>query len=382
MLPMTNNLRILIYVLLLSQQGQCLLAQSLDSVLKKSINSVQQIYSGSYTLRHYWKPFNEEPIMNRFEINFRYSNNFNKVSCSIFDSAENSIHFYDSSVYKRKYKFRDSILVKIIADDPFNHLFEAIEPYFLEKYFYYYKRKVNVRDSNNFFIIEDYKDFDTTDEFINPITTFKFIKPDNIPFYHSIYVEELLADGSIQFELEVWEISNLQINNNEDYDFIKKAEENLKINKISFPTVSKKDLKDKVDSEIVLLDPLLNKEVTLSSQINNKGIIFLTYRGCQPCKQALPMLQKLQDSLNVEILAINMIDYNQREKVVEYLKINSINYPYFLSKDRRLDDCFDQVYPTFIIYNNYGKIIKTLKGYNKANYQSRLSEILFWLNKD
>ena len=352
-------------------------AQNLNQVIQKTIEVTNKLNSGSYTLHANLKFFDtEKPFINKKKI--LYSDYLKNITCFIEDSSEHFFAFYDKSTFQRIYFQKDSSMRYFVKNDPSQKLFEPTAPYFLYKYFSY-PRKLTLLDTNeNYHVIIDSTDFNDSDEYINPCVVIKIDKKTYIPFYYSIYAEEYFNDSAKNIQNEIFEITDFKFNAKGINKQIEKIESSLTINKIRYPEYEKSnEIVAKAGEKItnlILYNLNKNQSIQLDSLLVKPTLLFFTYKSCAPCKMAIPMIQKLQDSLGVNIIAINPIDTSLSE-IKKYLIRNQINYPYLLNLDKSRPINIENGYPTFYVIDKNRNILKILKGYNKLNEKARIEEL-------
>lgn len=121
-------------------------AQNIDLVLKGVFLKVNTIESGKYSFNTYWKPFSYDlPKIQNLTVAFRLLNNGNKINCTIKDSIANSTTIFDGTSFKKVFSHKDSILSNRLSDNPYQYLFEPIEPYFFREIFFIQKKYENER---------------------------------------------------------------------------------------------------------------------------------------------------------------------------------------------------------------------------------------------
>ena len=116
-----------------------------------------------------------------------------------------------------------------------------------------------------------------------------------------------------------------------------------------------------------------NKTIKLT-QLKGKVVLFdFWYRGCYPCLQAIPELIKLQEEFkdNLVIIGINNMDI--QEDVVDYFNYKNVNYSSTYQTDSNILKMLNvkvTAYPTIILYDRQGNMIRTDTGYSKAGLRS------------
>lgn len=356
-------------------------AQSLERIIEKTIKSTNNLDRGYYQLRTMKKSFDfEDTICNLFNVSYK---NYKKgIECMIYDSLNKKITFYDSTKFFFEYSYVDSTVKLRTKNNPSELFFEPTNPYFLQSYFSF-KRNLSLIDSNeNYFIIVDSTDYINDDEFVNVCGIFLINKKTYFPFYYSIYVEEIINDSAKQIQYFLSEILNQDFKVTQSKLDFQKIKNQLPISKLEFPEY---DLREKnVDSlsgdfvNFQIFDPNLEINSYVHNYLKGPSVLIYTYKGCHPCKLAIPMMKRIQDSLGINVISINPIDTNLK-KVKEFIFQNGIKYPYLLSLNNKLFDQFNSHFPTFVVIDKDKKIVKFHIGFSKENETKIFNELTGYL---
>lgn len=133
---------------------------------------------------------------------------------------------------------------------------------------------------------------------------------------------------------------------------------------------SKKEVKTLLDYEIKLQD---NKTVNFSELKGKVVLLDFWYRGCAPCIEAIPTLIKIQEEFKNDLVIIGINDMDIQEDVVNFFKYKKTNYPSTYKTDGKIIKNLDikiQLYPTTLLYDRQGNLIKMDYGYNKSKMNS------------
>ncbi|MHA3787956.1 TlpA family protein disulfide reductase [Flavobacterium hauense] len=95
------------------------------------------------------------------------------------------------------------------------------------------------------------------------------------------------------------------------------------------------------------------------------------YRGCAPCLEAIPDIIKLQDEFKDDLIIIAINNKDIQQDVVDYIKYKKMNYPSSYQTGNNIPKLFNvQYYPTTILYDREGNLIKFDYGYRKGGIKS------------
>lgn len=112
-----------------------------------------------------------------------------------------------------------------------------------------------------------------------------------------------------------------------------------------------------------------NTSVNLSQLKGKVVLLDFWYRGCAPCLQAIPDLIKLQEEFKDDLVIIGINHSDMQEDVIDYFNYKKPNY---LSTYKNGDNIPKALnvniigYPTTIVYDKEGRLIKMEAGYRKG----------------
>lgn len=132
----------------------------------------------------------------------------------------------------------------------------------------------------------------------------------------------------------------------------------------------KKEVKSLPDLEIKLQD---NKTVNLSRLKGKVVLLDFWYRGCAPCIEAMPELIKLQEEFKDDLVIIGINEMDIQQDVVNFLKYKKTNYSSTYQTGSKMVKSLDikiELYPTTLLYDRLGDLVKMDYGYNKSKMNS------------
>lgn len=124
---------------------------------------------------------------------------------------------------------------------------------------------------------------------------------------------------------------------------------------------------------------LQNNTTVNLSQLKGKVVLLdFWYRGCAPCLMAIPDLIKLQEEFKGDLVIIGINHSDIQEDVIDYFNYKKPNYkkPNYASTYKNGDNIPKALnveiigYPTTILYDKEGKLIKMDAGYRKGGINS------------
>lgn len=125
---------------------------------------------------------------------------------------------------------------------------------------------------------------------------------------------------------------------------------------------------------------LLNngKTVKLTDLKGKVVLLDFWYRGCFPCLKATPDLIKLKDEFKNNLVIIGINDRDDKEDISDYYTYKK-NTNYFstyktatnISKNLKIS-----AFPTFIIINQKGEIVKTEVGFDKSSIRKTVKNLI------
>lgn len=121
-----------------------------------------------------------------------------------------------------------------------------------------------------------------------------------------------------------------------------------------------------------------NKTVKLTDLKGKVILLDFWYRGCFPCLKATPDLIKLQEEFKNDLVIIGINDRDDKEDISDYYAYKK-NNNYFstyktatnISKNLKIS-----TFPTFIIINQKGEIVKTEVGFNKSSIRKTIKNLI------
>lgn len=120
------------------------------------------------------------------------------------------------------------------------------------------------------------------------------------------------------------------------------------------------------------------KTVKLTDFKEKVVLLDFWYRGCLPCLKATPDLIKLQEEFKNDLVIIGINDSDDKEDISDYYAYKK-NTNYFstyktatnISKNLKVT-----AFPTFIIINQKGEIVKTEVGFNKSSIRKTIKNLI------
>ncbi|MEG0851668.1 MAG: TlpA disulfide reductase family protein [Myroides sp.] len=247
-----------------------------------------------------------------------------------------------------------------------------------------------------------FKNHENSDEYINNgIDKYYIRKKDFLPIAYSTYGEFQGMKEYSYVTIDYLAINTLSI---KDFEPYKKVEDvNIKgiyeqtkilLDKGSFSnvknkTAKKKELQKTVKLEIKnntfpLNEFLLNNDKTIRlSDLKGKVVLLdFWYRGCLPCIKTIPNLIKLQEEFNEDLVIIGINDVDIKEDVTEFQNYKKINYLSTYRSEINISKSLNfNSFPTLIIINQKGEIVKTEVGYSEESTLSKTIKDLIKNNK-
>ncbi len=112
-----------------------------------------------------------------------------------------------------------------------------------------------------------------------------------------------------------------------------------------------------------------------------KGKIVLLdfwYRGCFPCLKATPDLIKLQEEFKNDLVIIGINDRDDKEDISDYYayKKNTNYFSTYKTSTNISKNLKVSAFPTFIIINQKGEIVKTEIGFDKGNIRKTIKKLI------
>jgi len=122
-------------------------------------------------------------------------------------------------------------------------------------------------------------------------------------------------------------------------------------------------------------DLKLHNNTTVNlSQLKGKVVLLdFWYRGCAPCLMAIPDLIKLQEEFKGDLVIIGINHSDIQEDVIDYFNYKKPNYASTYKNGDTIPKALNVEiigYPTTILYDKEGKLIKMDAGYRKGGINS------------
>lgn len=119
---------------------------------------------------------------------------------------------------------------------------------------------------------------------------------------------------------------------------------------------------------------LQNNTTVNLSQLKGKVVLLdFWYRGCAPCLMAIPDLIKLQEEFKDDLVIIGINHSDIQEDVIDYFNYKKPNYASTYKNGDNIPKALGVKiigYPTTILYDKEGKLIKMDAGYRKGGIRS------------
>ena len=127
-------------------------------------------------------------------------------------------------------------------------------------------------------------------------------------------------------------------------------------------------------------DLKLHNNTTVNlSQLKGKIVLLdFWYRGCAPCIMAIPDLIKLQEEFKEDLVIIGINHSDIQEDVIDYFNYKKPNYASTFNNGDNIPKALNVTiigYPTTILYDKQGKLIKMDAGYRKGGIRSLRNSI-------
>ncbi|QEE48317.1 TlpA family protein disulfide reductase [Flavobacterium alkalisoli] len=131
---------------------------------------------------------------------------------------------------------------------------------------------------------------------------------------------------------------------------------------------TKKDIKHIPDLEL----NLNNNETVKLSEFKGKVVLLdFWYRSCKYCVKSIPGLIELQEEFKDDLVIIGINHFDAQEDVNEYIDYKKMNYlSTYKTGEKIFEDFSVDLFPTVILYDREGKLIKIEKGYHEGGVDS------------
>lgn len=238
-----------------------------------------------------------------------------------------------------------------------------------------------------------FKKHEDSDEYINNGKDKYYIrKNDYLPIAYSTYGE---FQGMKEYSFVTIDYIAINTSSIKDFEPYKKVEDldlqgiykqtKKLFDKDSFLNKKNKVIKDKELQKIVKAEIKHNSFPFNEFVLNNGKIIKLSdlkgkvvlldfwYRGCLPCIKTIPKLIKLQEEFKDELVIIGINDVDIKEDVTEFLHYKNANYSSTYRSEINISKSLNfNSFPTLIIINQKGEIVKTEVGYSDKSTLSKI----------
>ncbi|OYQ37328.1 hypothetical protein CHU92_08515 [Flavobacterium cyanobacteriorum] len=141
---------------------------------------------------------------------------------------------------------------------------------------------------------------------------------------------------------------------------------------LSFTFKGNAQTKTKIKSLPDLEFKLHNGQTVKLTELKGKVVLLdFWYRGCYPCLKAVPHLIELQKEFKDDLVIIGINDYDIQEDVVDYFNYKKANYISTFKTKSVLYKTFNvEVFPTTMLFDKEGKLVKTDMGLSEAGMRS------------
>lgn len=123
---------------------------------------------------------------------------------------------------------------------------------------------------------------------------------------------------------------------------------------------------------------LNNGKIIKLSDLKGKIVLLdFWYRGCFPCLKATPGLIKMQEEFKNDLVIIGINDRDDKEDITDYYAYKKGNYfstyktETDISKNLKIN-----TFPTFVIINQKGEIVKTEIGFDKGSIRKTIKKLI------
>ena len=102
------------------------------------------------------------------------------------------------------------------------------------------------------------------------------------------------------------------------------------------------------------------------------------YRGCLPCLKATPDLITLQQEFRNDLVIIGINDSDNKEDISDYYiyKKNTYYFSTYKTTKNISKSLKISAFPTFIIINQKGEIVKINEGFNKGSIRKTIKKLI------
>jgi len=113
---------------------------------------------------------------------------------------------------------------------------------------------------------------------------------------------------------------------------------------------------------------LNNGETIKLKELKGKVVLLdFWYRTCKYCVKSIPGLIKLQEEFKDDLVVIGINHVDDQEDVSEYIEYKKMNYLSTYRTDENIyEDLGISLFPTVIVYDKEGNLIKLKSGYTEG----------------
>lgn len=131
---------------------------------------------------------------------------------------------------------------------------------------------------------------------------------------------------------------------------------------------TKKDIKQISDLEL----KLNNGETVKLKDLKGKVVLLdFWYRTCKYCVKSIPGLIELQEEFKDDLVIIGVNHVDDQQDVTEYIEYKKMNYLSTYRTDENIhEDLGVSLFPTVILYNKDGNLIKEERGFREKGINS------------
>ena len=121
-----------------------------------------------------------------------------------------------------------------------------------------------------------------------------------------------------------------------------------------------------------------SKAVKLADLKGKVVLLDFWYRGCLPCLKATPDLMKLQQEFKNDLVIIGINDRDDKEDVTDYYayKKNTFYFSTYKTSNHISNNLKITAFPTFIIINQKGEVVKTEVGFDKGSIRKTIKSLI------
>ena len=134
---------------------------------------------------------------------------------------------------------------------------------------------------------------------------------------------------------------------------------------------------------------VIQKNLPKEIQLNNDKTVKLTdlkgkvvlldfwYRGCFPCLKATPDLITMQEEFKDNLVIIGINDMDTKEDITDYYVYKKGNYfSTYKTKMNISKNLKVSAFPTFVIINQKGEVVKTEVGFDKGSIRKTIKNLI------